>query len=177
VHVAFSQRPGGGSLATIDRPDGVRLLLTSYDRTNAIPHDLAHFVAERDLGLQRGLWGSIAVGAVFDSVQVVSGKRRHDDAARSQKVRRDNADELALVEVLVGAVHRGLGLTDAAAAREVDRAWSSVRQTACPFPVEHRTAAVTALRELGRRFTELGPGATLDLDWPTAAARGKRRGR
>jgi hypothetical protein len=177
VHVEFAQRPGGGSLATIDRSDGVRLLLTSYDRTNAVPHDLAHFVAERDLGLRRGLWGSIAAGAVFDSVQVVSGKRRHDDAVRSQKVRRDNADELSLAEVLVGAVHRGLGLGDAAAAREVDRAWSSVRQTACPFPVERRVAAVTTLRELGRRFAELGPGATLGLEWPDGPERGRRKRR
>ena len=81
VHVEFARRKGGGSLATIDRPDGVRLLLTSYDRANTVPHDLAHFVAERDLGLRRGLWGSIASGALFDSLQLISGKRRHNDAA------------------------------------------------------------------------------------------------
>jgi hypothetical protein len=177
VHVEFSRRAGGGSLATIDRPDGVRLLLTSYDRTGAVPHDLAHFVAERDLGLHRGLWGSIAAGALFDSVRVVSGKRRHDDVARSDAVRRDNADELTLAEVLVGAVHRALGLSDGAVVREIDRAWSSVREAACPFPPERRIAAVTALRELGRRFGELDAAATLPLDWPAVPARGRRRRR
>jgi hypothetical protein len=175
VRVEFAPRPGGGSLATIDRPDGVRLLLTSYDRTADVPHDLAHFVAERDLGLRRGLWGSIAAGALFDSVQVLAGRRRHDDAARSRAVRLDNAAELSLAEVLVGAVQRGLGLPDAAAVREIERAWSSVRPGACPFPPERGVAAVTALRELGDRFASLGSGATLPLDWPAADGRRRRR--
>src|SRR5258707_909697 len=74
MRVEFARRAGGGSLATIERPDGIRLLLTSYDRTNSVPHDLAHFVTERDLGLQRGLWGSIASGALFDSLQILAGK-------------------------------------------------------------------------------------------------------
>ncbi|GAA4843402.1 hypothetical protein GCM10023403_01380 [Pseudonocardia benzenivorans] len=180
VHIEFARREGGGSLATIDRPDGVRLLLTSYDRANSVPHDLAHFVTERDLGLRRGLWGSIADGALFDSVQFIAGKRRHDDAARSRAVRRANADELALVEVLVGAMCRGLPMADAAAAREIGRAWSSVRDSPCPFPPDRRTAAVNELRRLGLLFGQLDASATLALDWPTApAARtgGRRRRR
>jgi hypothetical protein len=155
VHIEFARRKDGGSLATIDRPEGVRLLLTSYDRANSVPHDLAHFVTERDLGLRRGLWGSIASGALFDSVQIISGKRRHDDGARSQAVRRANADELALVEILVGAVHRGLQLSDTAATREIERAWLSVRDSPCPFPPDRRIAAVAELRRLGLHFGEL----------------------
>jgi hypothetical protein len=180
VHIEFARRKGGGSLATIDRPDGARLVLTSYDRANTVPHDLAHFVAERDLGLGRGLWGSIASGALFDSLQLISGKRRHNEAARSQAVRRANADELALAEVLVGAVHRGLQLSDTAATREIERAWSSVRDSPCPFSPDRRIIAVTELRRLGRLFGELEASRTLSLDWPTASPRktgGKRRGR
>lgn len=180
VHIEFARRKDGGSLATIDRPDGVRLLLTSYDRANSVPHDLAHFVTERDLGLRRGLWGSIASGALFDSVQIISGKRRHNDAARSQAVRKANADELALVEVLVGAVHRGLQMSDKAATCEIERAWLSVRDSPCPFPPDRRVAAVTELRRLGILFGELDASRTLALDWPTASPRktgGRRRGR
>jgi hypothetical protein len=175
MQVEFAKRAGGGSLATIARRDGVRLLLTSYDRTNAVPHDLAHFVAERDLGVQRGLWGSIASGALFDSLQVLAGKRRHDDAARSAEIRRANADELSLAEVLVGAVHRSLELNNAAASREIERAWSSVRATPCPFPPDRRIAAVTELRRLGRRFGELDANGTLPLEWPDTAPRRQRR--
>jgi hypothetical protein len=180
VHIEFARRKDGGSLATIDRPDGIRVLLTSYDRANTVPHDLAHFVTERDLGLRRGLWGSIASGALFDSLQIISGKRRHDDAVRSQAVRRDNADELALAEVLVGAVHRSLQLSGTAATREIERAWSSVRDSPCPFPPDRRITAVTELRRLGRLFGELDASRTLPLDWPTASPRrisGRRRGR
>lgn len=179
VRIEFARREGGGSLATIDRPDGVRLLLTSYDRASAVPHDLAHFVTERDLGLRRGLWGSIAAGALFDSVRIVSGRRRHDDAARSDAVRRENADDLALAEILVAAVHRGLRLGDPAAAREIERAWSSVRDSPCPFPPDRRLTAVAELRRLGRLFTALDTSGALPLEWPTTSPRrtaGRRRG-
>lgn len=178
MRIEFARREGGGSLATIDRPDGVRLLLTSYDRAGTVPHDLAHFVTERDLGLGRGLWGSIAAGALFDSVRIVAGRRRHDDAARSDAVRRENADELALAEILVGAVHHGLQLSDVAAAREIERAWSSVRDSPCPFPPDRRLAAVVELRRLGRRFAELDSSRTMQVEWPTASPHrtgGRRR--
>lgn len=177
MHVEFARRPGGGSLAVIDRPDGVRLVLTSYDRAHPVPHDLAHFVTERELGLRRGLWGSIAAGALFASLRIVSGPRRHDDAARSTAVRRAHADELALAEVLVGAVHGGLDLDRAAADREIGRAWSSRRAQACPFPPDRRAAAVTELRRLGRLFAGLDAARTLPLDWPAAPPRRSGRSR
>lgn len=63
MNIEFAKRRGGGSIALIDRPDGVRLRLSSYDRKSAVPHDVAHRVAERAFRLGGDLWGSIAVGA------------------------------------------------------------------------------------------------------------------
>jgi hypothetical protein len=162
VQVEFAKRPGGGSVATVVRPDGVRLLLTSYDRKYTVPHDLAHFATEQRLGLSDGLWGSIAAGALFDSVRVLSGRRA---GVRSDAVRKRNATGLALAEVLVGVVHLGLAGPDQAVVSGLARAWGSVREGRCPYPEAARLAAVRDLRSLGERFASLDAGEALSLRW------------
>ncbi|MGD9530255.1 hypothetical protein [Pseudonocardia sp.] len=171
MRVEFRKRPGGGTLATVDRPDGVQLLLTSYDRASAVPHDLAHFVTERALGLERGLWGSIAAGAEFGSLTVLAGRRRHDAAARSQAIRHEHAADLGLAEILVGAVQHGVASGDAAG--HVRRAWASVRETPCPFPASRCDRAADELRRLSAELARTGQ---LSLEWP-AGGRGSGGGR
>lgn len=72
-------------------PDGVVVWLPSYSRKWRVPHDVAHAVTERELGLAQGVFGSIASVAVFDNMQVVSGRPRHDARAVSARILRSNA--------------------------------------------------------------------------------------
>ena len=51
--------------STLVERDGVRLQVPGYGFMRALPHDLAHFVVEGSLGLNRGFWGSVADGAEF----------------------------------------------------------------------------------------------------------------
>ena len=44
----------------VTRQDGVRLSVPVFGPLDPIPHDLAHYVVERELGLQNGFWGSVA---------------------------------------------------------------------------------------------------------------------
>jgi hypothetical protein len=166
VEIRFSKRPGGGSLALIERPDGVTLRLSSYDRKHVVPHDLAHFVAERAFDIHGGLWGSIAAGAMLASMEVVSGRLRHDRTARSEKVLRSNASEFGMAEVLSGVVHLGVDQDDRAVARALRDAWGAFRTGPCPVPAERAVAAVGELRALGARFAALDPPATLPVTWP-----------
>lgn len=112
MDVRFSRSPHGGSVALIDRSDGLTLRMWSYDRKHSVPHDLAHFVAERAFVLPQGVWGSIAAGAVFRSMEVVSGRCRHDSHARSAAVIAENAGHIGLAEIVAGVVHRGLTSTE-----------------------------------------------------------------
>jgi hypothetical protein len=160
MEVRFAKQERGGSVAEITRPDGVRLRLTSYDRKYRVPHDLAHFVTERELGLTDGLFGSIAAGALFDSLEVLSGKRA---GARSDAVRKRNAAALAFTESLVGVVHLGVDGPDQAVVDGLERTWRSQREGRCPYPAERRLAAIRSLKDLGGRFAALGPGETVDL--------------
>ena len=41
-------------------------------RTGDLPHDLAQFIVERELGIEYGFWGLIAAGATFKS----TGRKR-----------------------------------------------------------------------------------------------------
>lgn len=168
VDVRFSKRPGGGSVALIDRADGVRLRLSSYDRKYVVPHDLAHFVAERAFRIRGGLWGSIAAGALLGSMEIVSGRLRHDRQARSEKVLRTGAKEFGMAEVLTGVVHLGVDQDDRTIARALRDAWGAFRTGPCPVPADRAVAAVAELRTLGARFAALDPAATLPLTWADA---------
>jgi hypothetical protein len=175
VEVEFRKRDDGGSLAIIDRDDGVRLRLRSYDRTGRVPHDAVHLVGERALGVHGGLWGSIAEGALFDSLEVIDGRQPHDRVRRSDDVRRRNARELRLAERLVGALAEVIDLDARGAKRGLDRAWGVTEVGTAPFSPEQAAAAVEEVRALRVRWERLAPGEPgLPYTWP--AARRRRSG-
>ncbi|HSK57819.1 MAG TPA: hypothetical protein VK935_02080 [Actinomycetospora sp.] len=175
MHVAFSKRPDGGSLADVDRGDGLRLQLRSYDRAGVVPHDAVHLLGERALGLTGGLWGSIRAGALFDSIEITGGRPRHDRRARSRRVRRENARELRLAEVVVGVLQQGIDADGPALAAALDAAWGITETGPAPFTVAQATRAVDELRVLRDRWRSLGPGEVIAFTWPDAPVR--RRGR
>jgi hypothetical protein len=175
VHVR--KRPDGGSVATIERDDGVVLRLRSYDRTGEVPHDAVHLVGEQELGIQDGLWGSLAAGAVFDSVEVVDGRQRHDWRRRSDEVRRRNADRLALAETVVGVLQHAIDLDGAQVKKALDAAWGVTRPGPSPFTAEQGAAAVARIRELRTRWRDLDGDAALSFEWGSGAGDGTRRRR
>jgi hypothetical protein len=167
VQVTFFPGERGGSVAVIARADGVRLRLRSYDRKAAVPHDLVHFVAERAFGLRQGVWGSIADGVMFGSMDVVSGRLRHDSRQRSQSVLRANKRELGLAELLSDVVYRGLHQDEATLARELDRTWGVLREGPCPYTPAQARAAVTELAALAEQWTVTTADQGLTVTWPS----------
>lgn len=163
VHVEFSPRGDGGSIARIERHDGVRLLLRSYDRTGEVPHDAVHLIGERALGMTGGLWGSLAAGALFDSVEIVGGRPRHDRHRRSAAVRRANAGQLRLAEVVVGVLQQCLDRDGPATKARLDEAWGITEVGPAPCTIAQATVVVQELRTLRERWR--GGGMITD-DWP-----------
>ena len=153
--------------STIHRDDGVVLFLPGYDRKWRVPHDLAHLVTERQLRLSDGVFGSIAAGAMFTNMRVISGRLRYDPRQRSRQVLRTNGSGIGLAEMLAAVVHdaverRAHGTVVPAA----QRAWRSQREDPFPYPATELRNAVTALDELGRHWTRLPAGQELTIDWP-----------
>jgi hypothetical protein len=105
MRIVFTPVPGGECVTTFHRRDGVVVAMPSYSRKWRVPHDLAHAVAEREFNIADGVFGSVAAGAMFANVRVVSGRPRHDAAERSKRILAANRQMLGVAEVVAGALH------------------------------------------------------------------------
>jgi hypothetical protein len=176
MRVLFERCEPRGYRSFVHRDDGVVLLLPGFDRKWRVPHDLAHFAAERELRLTGGVFGSIAVGVVFDNMRVVSGRPRHDAKQRSERLLRENGRAIGVAEVLAGVVHEAVEHRDRSELFQRARgAWGVRHEEPFPYPDAALTAAADTLEELAARWT----GPTLEVEWPSGglSRRGPSAGR
>ncbi len=155
----------------ITRADGVTYLVKGVGHMGVIPHDLAHFVVERALGLRQGFWGSVADGAVFGSLTYVSGRRRPHAAERSKNVWKANEKALTEVEILVGLFDRafadGLGADLPALHDRLRRyTWTPPGREPRRFTEAQVAAVCAGWADVLRAWDRLQVGDTLDLTWP-----------
>lgn len=180
--ITFVRLPGRSTIATFRRRDGVVLELGGYDRKYRVPHDLAHAVTERNLGMDRGVFGSIAGGAVFDSMRVIEGKQRHDAAERSRRILAANKTTLGIAEVLSGVVHDAVENNDPGSVTgRCLSGWGTFSTDPFPWTEEELAEACATLAEL---TAEMGISGKVTLTWPDKlvspvpeASSGTKRGR
>jgi hypothetical protein len=158
--------PEGRYETAIVRDDDVRFRLKGHDRASALPHDIAHYVVEKALGLDGGFWGRVAAGAVFPSMSHVEGRRKPKAAERSKMVLRADPDELADAEVLVRIFSETIRedhdeTTPVLFARLKDRRLAGKRQIA----VAQIAAIFARYKDLRSRWAELPVGGALELEW------------
>jgi hypothetical protein len=162
------------------RDDGVVLEVPSYDRTHLLPHDLAHYVVERELGLQRGFWGCVAAGALFPGIKVISGRRPAHGAARSQSVIREAGQQGTEAEVLVGVLltiaSEGLDNHWPAARAVLNREWRPSKPSRGPLEADEVRRVCDALREAQERWQALAIGQCITVSWPLAKRTPEREG-
>jgi hypothetical protein len=77
-----------------------------YGFMRALPHDLAHFVVEGSLGLDRGFWGSVADGGEFGGMEWIEGRRKPHATLKAKTTVKENADYLSEAELLVACFER-----------------------------------------------------------------------
>jgi hypothetical protein len=154
----------------LHRPDGVDVELDGggYNKVGGparvVPHDLAHFLVEDDLGLDFGLWGVIAAGGMFGHTKVIAGRRPPHAAKRAQAVVDRAGDRLTQAEMLTrGVCDLALAGADgdvrALQAAVGERWWlPSVRSEAL-------VRACGRLRRAGARWRALAPGECIALEW------------
>jgi hypothetical protein len=161
----------------VERRDGRIARLPGYDGRRAVPHHLAHFVAEHEFQLIYGVFGCIAAGAMFSNMSLVGQRPRYDTQVRSRAVLRAHAAELGLAESLSGVVHEVAEEdTDLHLAyRRVGGAWGAIRSGACPYRPDDVRRALSLLRQLSARWRGQGPGEVLALRWDPPPDRPLRR--
>lgn len=152
------------------------VLVPGFDRKHAVPHDLAHFAAERGFGVARGFWGSVAAGAMFGGMQVVSGRRPPHASERSRRIIRANAEQIGIAEGLATSVFQAYtdDLSPAEASGLLAKYWSITHTGPCPYGTPGMTRACTLLGELATRWAGVQAGATLTLDWDLPVERPAR---
>jgi hypothetical protein len=135
-----------------------------------LPHDLLHFVAEAEWGIDEAVFGQLAAGGdagtFWPMEQHVANKWAH----RGERLKK------------LGSGRRSELLTDL-----LHRAWAAQRGRALPDDWDERLRAaglqdaprlervVGELDELAKRWRSLPVGGALTLEWPRAERRSHRR--
>jgi hypothetical protein len=133
-----------------------------------------HFVVERELRIGDGIWGGIAAGIVFDTMQHVSGRRPPHAREGSKELRQRGlrAEVLAnFVECVAGLDHPSdIQIRTLAAAKltVLPEADADLEPTAV-------AAAAQALQVEAARWARLRVGEELTYDWPREAVAAKAR--
>jgi hypothetical protein len=169
VLIEFTRAARGASYATIHRRDGVVVRLAGFSVKYRVPHDLAHAVAERELGLADGIFGSIAAGALFSSCRVIAGRQRPDAAGRGERILRANSRAIGFSELLGGALHAAVEHTlqdGLSLGRKVRADWGILTSDPCPYTDARLGRAESTLDSLGREWELTELGGCLVFVWP-----------
>jgi hypothetical protein len=151
MHVTFLHDPRGECLTLIRRVDGAEFTLSSYSRKHRVPHDLAHAVTERELGMRDGIFGCIAAGAIFDSMQQTAGKKRYDAKTRSTRILKA-PNSIGISESLTSVIHEAVENDRPTPYALVRETWGITRHDPCPYRDTDLDRATETLRELSHRW-------------------------
>ena len=165
-------KTSGDPAITIVRDDGVTLSLRSVGRKFSPPHDVAHFVVEQGLGLQHGFWGSVAEGAKFKNMRVLSGRQRPHADTRSKDLIKANEPYLNEAEVFVGVFQRDL-LDQTKAYRKFVGRRRKKDGTEIDSDILERVWS--ALVDIRKQWESLPNGESITLEWHERGRRSKRR--
>jgi hypothetical protein len=164
------------------RDDGVTLRVRTPDKPLKIPHDMAHYVVERELNMERGFWGSIAAGVLFGTVQVVSGRQPPHAAEQSAALIKVSYRAQAAAELYVAVLQRV-----AVESKEqdfhyvsscLDEVWRPFRWPRPHVSAEDALRVCRALREAESLWAALPVGESIKVTWASAQRKGAaRRGR
>lgn len=194
MRVTFRRFPGHSSAySVIERDDGVVYRMKEFTRAGTrLPHDLRHFVVERELGIADGIWGGIAAGMVYTSMDHVRGRRPPHAAQRSGELQRARQQQLMRAELLANLVE-AIALLEAPSGDDIRRL-TRTKLSAVPVtepgadpadvagapPPEDLARAARALQREAARWARLRVGQELACEWrlaaPAAVTRTSRRG-
>jgi hypothetical protein len=183
MHVRFPRLPDHErAYAVVERDDGAVYRLYGGPAGPQLPHDIRHFVVERELRIDDGIWGGIAAGLVFDSMEHVSGRRPPHAGERSRQLLASFHRPGLRAEALANLVERVATLDHPS---DLQIMTLAAAQLAVLPPADAEVepaeiaAAAQALQVEAARWARLRVGEEISYDWPrgAVAARGRARTR
>lgn len=176
MEITFTRTGEREYATTARREDGVLVQIPSHDRPATLPHDLAHLLVEQELGITQGFWGSVAAGALFGGMRVLSGRRPPRAEDRSRAVIRQAGQRLTEAEVLVGILLelacRGQEPEGAEVEAALRDAWAPTKGERVRVRREQAAQLCQALRTAQRQWLALAPGESVTLRWQERRRRG-----
>jgi hypothetical protein len=179
MRITFRRFPDHGrAYSVIERDDGVVYQMKEFTRPGTeLPHDLRHFVVERELGIADGIWGGIAAGMVYTSMDHVRGRRPPHSADRSDELKRAQRQRLMRAELFANLVE-AIAILDDPSDAEIGRlarmklsvvpvaepGADPAAVVALPSP-QALAAAARALQVEAARWARLRPGEELVYEW------------
>ncbi|HEX6454606.1 MAG TPA: hypothetical protein VF060_34735 [Trebonia sp.] len=189
MRITFRRFPDhANSYSLIERDDGVVYRMMEFTRAGTeLPHDLRHFVVERELRIANGIWGGIAAGMVYTSMDHVQGRRPPHSAERSAELKRAQRQRIMRAELLANLVE-AIAMLDNPSdndIRRITRANLSVVPVTEPGadpadvaaipPPEALAGAARALQVEAARWARLRVGEELAYEWRLAASPARDR--
>jgi hypothetical protein len=179
MHVTFPRLPDRErAYAVVERDDGAVYRLYGGQAGPGLPHDIMHFVVERELRISDGIWGGIASGIIFDSMQHVSGRRPPHARDRSKELLAGFRSRGLRAEVLANFVQCVAGLDHPSDTQILTLAATQLSvlpdADADVDPAEV-AAAAQALQVEAARWARLRVGEELSYDWPRTALAARRK--
>jgi hypothetical protein len=151
------------------RNDGVLMHVPNHDRPSSLPHDIAHFVVERELGLDRGFWGRVAAGAMCGGMRVLAGRLPPHANSKSRTVIKEPEQQLIEAEVLVSLlleITAAQSESDWARVRVIlDRAWKPRKSSREALSHSEVMSVCAALRLAQQRWQSLPIGGSIVGKW------------
>ena len=178
MRVTFPRLPDHErAYALVERDDGAVYRLYGGRAGPRLPHDIMHFVVERDLRISDGIWGGIAAGIIFDSMRHVGGRRPPHARERSRELLASFGQRGLRAEVLAGFVECVAGLDHPSDLQiltlAADRLAVLPDADADVDPAEV-AAAAQALQVEAARWARLRVGEELSYEWPRAPLAARR---
>ena len=178
MRVTFPRLPDRErSYALVERDDGAVYRLYGGPAGPRLPHDIMHFVVERELAIPDCIWASIASGIVFQSMRHVTVRRPPHAAERSEELLAAVHYQLLRAEVLANLVECVAAL-DHPTADQIRRL-AEAKLAVLPDPAVDPAAiaaAASALQVEASRWARLRVGEELSYEWPrTRLAQGRAR--
>jgi hypothetical protein len=165
----------------VQRDDGVTVSVPGVGQILPIPHDLAHCVIERELNLQNGFWGSVAKGALFPGMALISGRQKPHAALNSKNTLREMGQQGTEAEVLVGVLEtieeQHLDGNWPAASKLLHEMWRPLKPARDLPDAEEVKRTCIALRKAKEQWQSLTDGQSLTIAWPAqGTSKSKKRG-
>ena len=164
LRARFVRTAGERDKVYVRRSDGSETAWVFPSFGDGLPHDLVHFVVERDFGVREGFWGRVDRGV--EPAKISEEANRRGGAGKLAAFGPDQR-ELLLAEALANCGWFLPGADDAARHAELARQCGELGiEVPARVTVQALGATAARLRELQSKWRALGAKGTLELEFP-----------